>query len=99
MSEVIEDIIEAFPEFLTDEPINGGDLVEYIGNLITRYENGRPKPCGVCGAPPGEVHPMACAEYVEEDEGDAVQCADCGTKSHSDYIGQTCPECKRGIIK
>jgi len=44
--DVLEDIIEAFPEFLTDEPVNGGDLVEFIGGMITRYENNRPKPTG-----------------------------------------------------
>lgn len=44
MSEVLEDIIENFPEFLTDEPVNGGDLVEYVGGMIHRYEANRPKP-------------------------------------------------------
>lgn len=39
--ETLEDIIEAFPEFLTDEPVNGGDLVEFIGNMIARYEDSR----------------------------------------------------------
>lgn len=42
--ETLEDIIEAFPEFLTDEPVNGGDLVEFIGDMIQRYEANRPKP-------------------------------------------------------
>ena len=39
--ETLEDIIEAFPEFLTDEPVNGGDLVEFIGSMIVRYEENR----------------------------------------------------------
>ena len=39
--ETLEDIIEAFPEFLTDEPVNGGDLVEFIGGMIQRYEANR----------------------------------------------------------
>jgi len=43
MSEVIEDIIEAFPDFLTDDPINGGDLVEFIAGMVRRYEQGRPR--------------------------------------------------------
>ena len=41
MSEVLEDIIEAFPEFLTDEPVNGGDLVDFVGSMIHRYEENR----------------------------------------------------------
>ncbi len=53
MTELIEDIIEAFPEFLTDEPVNGGDLVEFIGGIISRYEQLRPRPskasCPDCG--------------------------------------------------
>ncbi len=40
--ETLEDIIEAFPEFLTDEPVNGGDLVEFIGAMIHNYEANRP---------------------------------------------------------
>ncbi len=42
--ETLEDIIEAFPEFLTDEPINGGDLVDFIGDMIANYESSRPRP-------------------------------------------------------
>ncbi len=46
--EMLEDIIEAFPEFLTDEPVNGGDLVEFVGAMIVRYHTyllmPRPKP-------------------------------------------------------
>ena len=41
---VLEDIIEAFPGFLTDDDVNGGDLVEFIGDMITRYEANRPRP-------------------------------------------------------
>lgn len=44
MNELLEEIIEAFPEFLTDEPVNGGDLVEYVGDMIQRYESNRPRP-------------------------------------------------------
>ena len=42
MNELIEEIIEAFPEFLTDEPVNGADLVEFIGDKVWQYlENKR----------------------------------------------------------
>lgn len=44
MSEVLEDIIQEFPEFLIDEPVNGGDLVQFISDMIHRYEQNRPKP-------------------------------------------------------
>jgi hypothetical protein len=43
-AEILEDIIEAFPGFITDEDVNGGDLVEFIGDMITRYEANRPRP-------------------------------------------------------
>ena len=41
MPEILEDIIEAFPGFLTDEDVNGGDLVEFIGGMIDAYEKFR----------------------------------------------------------
>jgi hypothetical protein len=51
-AEILEDIIEAFPGFITDEPVNGGDLVEFIGDMITRYEANRPQPgCSLCDDP------------------------------------------------
>lgn len=44
--EILEEIIEAFPGFLTDDDVNGGDLVEFIGGMIARYEQNRPTPRG-----------------------------------------------------
>lgn len=40
---LIEEIIARFPEFLTDEPVNGGDLVDFIGDIVRDYEKNRPK--------------------------------------------------------
>lgn len=42
--EILEDIIEAFPGFLTNEDVNGGDLVDFISDMVRRYEDARPKP-------------------------------------------------------
>ncbi len=39
--EVLEDIIEAFPGFLDDTDVNGGDLVEFVGAMIDNYESSR----------------------------------------------------------
>ncbi len=39
--EVLEDIIEAFPGFLDDTDVNGGDLVEFISDMIMNYEASR----------------------------------------------------------
>ncbi len=47
MSEILEDIIEAFPGFLTDEDVNGGDLVDFVAGMIDAYEQNRPKPPAV----------------------------------------------------
>jgi len=118
MSEVLEDIIEQFPEFLTDEPINGGDLVEVIGGMITRYEENRPKPPEPSHWTDIDGYPVKDWQYQvangdtrlgyldwtkHAEESDTVpmrtiQCADCGTKSHFDAIGQVCSTCNRGII-
>ena len=87
MSECLEDIIEAFPEFLTDEPVNGGDLVEFIGDMITRYEAGRPKPSGPfwgcmdCGCTDIEHE-----SWVETNGGKPTD--DCGSKNI------WCPQCE-----
>lgn len=32
-------ILDNFPEFLTDEPVNGADLVEFIANYIKQEIN------------------------------------------------------------
>lgn len=74
-AELIEDIIEAFPGFITDEDVNGGDLVDYIAGVVARYEENRPKPpaaqlvtfvCDQCGG--SEISVEAFVEWCDDSQ-------------------------------
>ena len=70
--EILEDIIEAFPGFLTDEPVNGGDLVEFVGGMIVRYESNRiavrEHICRACKRPELDCSRNPCETVIRERE-------------------------------
>ncbi len=94
--ETLEDIIEAFPEFLTDEPVNGGDLVEFVGDMITRYEANRPRPRPI-GIGEDLPETEACNEWAGTFEG-VDACRYCGQPKAAHTIGEDRPEVEASDI-